>query len=158
MQQRMEDIAARRLAMVVEQYVEARRSGRDHISTEQASRAIRQILKSAPDRRELDDLVASCAIRNGLAVVFDSGVGFPNSEEIGTGHRLPAKVVSTASNDVVDTLDAILGGVRQGSWLSAHTIIAALRQHTGTTRSDADLEGLIKKKMAEFGLRLCAGG
>lgn len=158
MQQRLEDIAARRLAMVVEQYVEARRSGRDHISTEQASRAIRQVLKSAPDRRELDDLVASCAIKNGLAVIFDRGVGFSNSEEIGTGHRLPAKTVPPEPADVVDTLDAILGGVRRGTLLSTPTIIAALRRHTGTTRSDADLEGLIRKKTAEFGLHLRADG
>lgn len=69
--QRPEDIAARRLGILIEQYVEARKKRYDYVSTEQAYRAIRQILEPAISDRELDDMVASLAIKNGLAVVFD---------------------------------------------------------------------------------------
>jgi len=69
--QRPEDIAARRLAIVIEQYVEARKKRHDHVSTEQAYRAIRQVLKPEISDRELDDMVASLAVKNGLAVIFD---------------------------------------------------------------------------------------
>ena len=69
--QRQDDIAARRLGIVIEQYVEARKKRYDYVSTEQAYRAIRQILKPAISDRELDDMVASLAVKNGLAVLFD---------------------------------------------------------------------------------------
>jgi hypothetical protein len=69
--QQPEDIAARRLGIVIEQYVEARKKRYDYVSTEQAYLAIRQILKPAISDRELDDMVASLAVKNGLAVVFD---------------------------------------------------------------------------------------
>ena len=68
--QQPEDIAARRLGILIEQYVEARKKRYDYVSTEQAYLAIRQILKPISDR-ELDDMVASLAVKNGLAVVFD---------------------------------------------------------------------------------------
>lgn len=80
--ERQEDIAARRLGIVVEQYVEARKKRYDYVSTEQAHRAIRQILKPAISDRELDDMVALLAIKNGLAVVFDRrNSGATNSAE-----------------------------------------------------------------------------
>jgi hypothetical protein len=66
-----EDIAARRLAIIIEQYVEARKKRYDYVSTEHAYHAIRQVLKPAISDRELDDMVASLAVKNGLAVVFD---------------------------------------------------------------------------------------
>ena len=69
--QRQEDIAVRRLGIIIEQYVEARKKRYDYVSTEQAYLAIRQILKPAISDRELDDMVASLAVKNGLAVVFD---------------------------------------------------------------------------------------
>ena len=69
--QQPEDIAARRLGILIEQYVEARKKRYDYVSTEQAYLAIRQILKPAISDRELDDMVASLAVKNGLAVVFD---------------------------------------------------------------------------------------
>ncbi|RWC58664.1 hypothetical protein [Mesorhizobium sp.] len=69
--QQPEDITARRLGIIIEQYVEARKKRYDYVSTEQAYQAIRQVLKPAIPDRELDDMVASLAIKNGLAVVFD---------------------------------------------------------------------------------------
>jgi hypothetical protein len=65
------DIAERRLKMLVEQYVEARKKNRDFVSTEFASKAIRQII-SPPIRAEaLDNMIAKYAIRHGLTVRFD---------------------------------------------------------------------------------------
>ncbi|WP_245476098.1 hypothetical protein [Mesorhizobium sp. M7A.F.Ca.US.006.01.1.1] len=69
--QQPDDIAARRVGILIEQYVEARKKRYGYVSTEQAYRAIRQVLKPAIPDRELDDMVASLAVKNGLAVVFD---------------------------------------------------------------------------------------
>ncbi|WP_292696304.1 hypothetical protein [Mesorhizobium sp.] len=56
--QQPDGIAARRLSILIEQYVEARKKRYDYVSTEQAYRAIRQVLKPAIPDRELDDMVA----------------------------------------------------------------------------------------------------
>ena len=69
--QQPDDIAARRLGILIEQYVEARKKRYGYVSTEQAYRAIRQVLKPVIPDRELDDMVASLAVKNVLAVVFD---------------------------------------------------------------------------------------
>ncbi|MBZ9775714.1 hypothetical protein [Mesorhizobium sp. CO1-1-8] len=69
--QQPDDIAARRLGILIEQYMEARKKRHDYVSTEQAYQAIRHVLKPAIPDRELDNMVASLAVKNGLAVVFD---------------------------------------------------------------------------------------
>ncbi|ESY72738.1 hypothetical protein NKJ90_30075 [Mesorhizobium sp. M0051] len=71
LQQQPDSVAARRLGILIEQYVEARKKRYDYVSTEHAYRAIRQVLKPAIPDRELDDMVASHAVKKGLAVVFD---------------------------------------------------------------------------------------
>jgi hypothetical protein len=53
--------------------------------------------------------------------------------------------------DVAAAVDQLLNE-RCNALLSMKAVIAALRERTGTERSDADLEGLITKKAALFGV------
>jgi len=67
-----DDIAARRLKILVEQYVEARKKHRDVVSTSTAGAAIRAALPNCPVfGRALDDVIATCAVAHGLGVTFD---------------------------------------------------------------------------------------
>ncbi|RUX96134.1 MULTISPECIES: hypothetical protein [unclassified Mesorhizobium] len=65
------DIAERRLKMLVEQYVEARKKNHDFVSTELASKAIRQLISPPIGAEGLDNMIAKCAIQHGLSVRFD---------------------------------------------------------------------------------------
>ncbi|MGX7873456.1 hypothetical protein ACVDG5_012405 [Mesorhizobium sp. ORM6] len=53
--------------------------------------------------------------------------------------------------EVAAAVDQILDEQRN-ALLSMKAVIAMLRERTGTERSDADLEGLITKKAAVFGV------
>ncbi|MBZ9811386.1 MULTISPECIES: hypothetical protein [unclassified Mesorhizobium] len=66
-----EDIALRRVKMLVEQYVLTRSRRYDFVSTEQACRAIREVMRSPIDDAELDRMLARSAARQGLSVRFD---------------------------------------------------------------------------------------
>ena len=65
------DISERRLKILVEQYVEARKKNHDFVSTELASRAIRQFISPPIGEDALDNLIAKCAVEHGLNVRFD---------------------------------------------------------------------------------------
>ena len=155
-------IAARRLSMIIEQYVEARKRRYDFVSTEQAARVIRGILKPADPAlsdRKLDDMVAALAVKNGLAVVFDRGARGPaDTAEADRSRKEPTTRAPTAVPDVAGAVDAILGTqttpLSQMTPLSMSAVISLLRERTGTKRSDADLEGLIAKKAAVLDVHL----
>ncbi|TIN16059.1 MAG: hypothetical protein E5Y31_30685 [Mesorhizobium sp.] len=66
-----EEIALRRVKMLVEQYVQARGRRYDFISTELACKAIRQVVRSSIEDTELDHLLARSAVKQGLSVRFD---------------------------------------------------------------------------------------
>ncbi|MBZ9794473.1 hypothetical protein [Mesorhizobium sp. ES1-4] len=153
------DIAARRLSMIIEQYVEARKRRFGFVSTDQAARVIRRTLK--PDSSEpvlsdhdLDDMVAALAVKNGLAVIFDRGVR-ADGTEADLNRKEPTMRAPTETPDVAGAVDAILGG--HTTQLSMSAVISLLRERTGTKRSDADLEGLIAKKAAVLGVHLSQG-
>ena len=55
------------------------------------------------------------------------------------------------TRDVAASVDQLLNE-RRNALLSMKAAIAMLRERTGTERSDADLEGLITKKAALFGV------
>lgn len=156
------DVAARRLSMIIEQYVEARKRRYDFVSTDQASRVIRRILKPADpvlSDRKLDDMVAALAVKNGLAVVFDRDVRAPtDGTEADLNRKEPTMRAPTETPDVAGAVDAILGTqtepLSQNTPLSISAVISLLRQRTGTKRSDADLEGLIAKKAAVLDVHL----
>lgn len=157
-----EDIAFRRLSMIVEQYVEARKQQRyGFVSTDQAAKVIRRVLKpslsdAALSDRKLDDMVASLAVENGLAVIFDRGArGSADGTEVGLNRKEPVMRTPLETPDVAGAVDAILGG--QSMPLSIGAVISLLRERTGTTRSDADLEGLIAKKAAAMHVHLSRG-
>lgn len=74
-----DDIPARRLKMLVEQYVEKRKKQRDVVSTSTAGAAIRAALPNCPvSGRALDDVIATCAVAHGLGVRFDRLKGKEN--------------------------------------------------------------------------------
>lgn len=162
------DIAARRLSMIIEQYVEARKRRYDFVSTDQAARVIRKILKPADPAlsdRKLDDMVAALAVKNGLAVVFDRGVRGPaDAAEAELSRKEPATRAPMEIPDVAGAVDAILATqtaplsqntpLSQTTPLSMSAVISLLRERTGTKRSDADLEGLIAKKAAVLDVHL----
>lgn len=154
------DIAARRLGMIIEQYVEARKRRYDFVSTDQAARVVRRMLKPtdpALSDRKLDDMVAALAVKNGLAVVFDRGVRTPaDIAEAGLRRKEPTMRAPTETPDVAGAVDAILGA--QPAPLSMSAVISLLRERTGTKRSDADLEGLIAKKAAILDVHLSRRG
>ena len=159
------DIAARRLGMIIEQYVEARKRRYDFVSTDQAARVIRRMLKPADPAlsdRKLDDMVAALAVKNGLAVVFDRGFRAPaDIAEAGLNRKEPTMRAATETPDVAGAVDAILGTqtapLSQITPLSMSAVISLLRERTGTKRSDADLEGLIAKKAAVLDVHLSRG-
>ncbi|TSE04351.1 hypothetical protein C1D09_024285 [Mesorhizobium intechi] len=160
------DIAARRLSMVIEQYVEARKRRYDFVSTDQAARVIRKILKPADpplSDRKLDDMVAAVAVKNGLAIIFDRGVRAPTDDAAADlSRKEPAMRTPRETPDVAGAVDAILATqtapVSQITPLSMSALISLLRERTGTTRSDADLEGLIAKKAAVLDVHLSRNG
>jgi len=164
--------------MIIEQYVEARKRRYDFVSTDQAARVIRRILKPAdpvlPDRK-LDDMVAALAVKNGLAVVFDRGVRGPaDTAEAHRSGKEPTTRAPTAVPDVAGAVDAILAtqtaplsqdtplsqvtSLSQIAPLSMSAVISLLRERTGTKRSDADLEGLVAKKAAVLDVHLSRSG
>jgi hypothetical protein len=153
-----EEIDARRLGIVIEQYVEARKRRYDYVSTEQASRAIHQVLTPAISDRELDDMIATLAIKNGLAVIFDRGsrASTDNSDR-GRKRSLP-KATPVKPRDVAAAVDAILADTPENVPVATKEVISLLREHTGTDRSDADLDGLIRKKAALRGVHLLQNG
>ena len=53
--------------------------------------------------------------------------------------------------EVAAAVDQLLNE-RRSALVSMRAVIALLRERTGTERSDADLEGLITKKAAVFGV------
>lgn|GEM_PF-1646265 len=160
------DIAARRLSIIIEQYVGARKRRYDFVSTDQAARVIRRILKPADPAlsdRKLDDMVAALAVKNGLAVVFDRGVRAPtDAAEADLNRREPTMRAPTETPDVAGAVDAILAAqatpLSQITPLSMRAVISLLRERTGTKRSDADLEGLIAKKAAVLDVHLSRNG
>jgi len=164
--QEPKDVAARRLSMIIEQYVEARKRRYDFVSTDQAARVIRKILKPADPAlsdRKLDDMVAALAVKNGLAVVFDRGVRGPaDAAEADLSRKEPTMRAATETPDVAGAVDAILGTqtapLSQITPLSMSAVISLLRERTGTKRSDADLEGLIAKKAAVLDVHLSRNG
>ncbi|WP_027029076.1 hypothetical protein [Mesorhizobium loti] len=150
------DVAARRLSMIIEQYVEARKRHYGFVSTDQAAMVIRKILKPtladpALTDRQLDDMVAALAVKNGLAVIFDRGAR-GSAIEADLNRKEPTMRAPTEILDVVGAVDAILRG--QIAALSMSAIVSLLRERTGTKRSDADLEGLIAKKAAVLDVHL----
>ncbi|MBZ9967984.1 hypothetical protein [Mesorhizobium sp. BR1-1-2] len=158
--QQPKDIAARRLDMIIEQYVEARKKQRfGYVSTDQAARVIHRILKPTPSDpsfsdHELDDMVAALAVKNGLAVVFDRGVrGSVGGSEAELDRKDPAMRAPAEGPDVAGAVDAILVQQKTAP-LSMRAMISLLRERTGTSRSDADLEGLIAKKAAVLNVHL----
>ncbi len=155
--QESKDIAARRLNMIIEQYVEARKRHYGFVSTDQAARVIRRILKpslSGPAfDRQLDDMVAALAVKNGLAVVFDRGLaGSAEGTEADLNRKEPTMRTPRETPDVAGAVDAILDG--RTAPISMNAVISLLRERTGTKRSDADLEGLIAKKAAVLDVHL----
>ncbi|WP_214476685.1 hypothetical protein [Mesorhizobium sp. dw_380] len=66
-----EEIALRRVKVLVEQYVLARSRRYDFVSTELACRAIRQVVRTPIEDVELDHLLARSAAKQGLSVRFD---------------------------------------------------------------------------------------
>ena len=154
------DVAARRLSMIIEQYVEARKRRYDFVSTEQAARVIRGILKPADPAlsdRKLDDMVAALAVKNGLAVVFDRGARGPaDTAEADRSRKEPTMRAPTEVPDVAGAVDAILA--TQTAPLAMSAVISLLRERTGTKRSDADLEGLVAKKAAVLDVHLSRSG
>ena len=156
--QEPKEIAARRLSMIVEQYVEARKQHFGFVSTDQAARVIRRTLKpslSDPDLsdRKLDDMVATLAVKNGLAVIFDRGIrASVGGTEADLNRKEPTMRAPAETPDVASAVDTILSG--QTALLSMSAVISLLRERTGTNRSDADLEGLIAKKAAVLDVHL----
>ncbi|QKC83565.1 hypothetical protein [Mesorhizobium sp. NZP2077] len=55
--------------------------------------------------------------------------------------------------DIAESVDTILDAVLENPFLSMQAAIAMLREQTGTSRSDADLKGLITKKAAVRGIQ-----
>ncbi|MER8693502.1 hypothetical protein NKI77_03840 [Mesorhizobium opportunistum] len=151
--QRSDDIAARRVAMIIEQYVEARKRHFGYVSTDQAARAVHRVLKPGISAHELDDMVAALAVKNGLAVVFDRGArGSVGGAEADLDRKDQTMRAPAETTDVAGAADAILGSHRENASLSMKAAIALLRERTGTKRSDADLEGLLAKKATVLGV------
>lgn len=65
----------RRLNMLIEQYVEARKKRHDVVSVGQAGKAIKTVLGECPvTGKALDEMIAASAVAHGLGVVFDGEV------------------------------------------------------------------------------------
>jgi uncharacterized protein YggU (UPF0235/DUF167 family) len=70
-----DDQTYRRLKMLIEQYVEVRRTRHDVVSVGQAGKAIAAVLGECPVKgKALDDMIAASAVAHGLGVVFDGQV------------------------------------------------------------------------------------
>ena len=65
------DITERRLKILIEQYVEARKKNHDFVSTRLASKAISQVISPPVGQMTLDNMIAKCAVEHGLTVRFD---------------------------------------------------------------------------------------
>ena len=83
-----DEIALRRVKMMIEQYVLARRRAHDFVSTEQACRAIRRVVRSPIEDVELDHLLAESAIKQGLSIRFDR-IGRWQEVSVGPGQVGP---------------------------------------------------------------------
>ncbi|TGV81244.1 hypothetical protein EN801_033400 [Mesorhizobium sp. M00.F.Ca.ET.158.01.1.1] len=66
-----QDIALRRVDILIEQYVVARSKTCDFVSTELACNAIRSVMSSPVNDEELDLMLARKAMKEGLSVRFD---------------------------------------------------------------------------------------
>jgi hypothetical protein len=64
-------LSNRSLKTLVEQYVEVRKRRYDFVSTDLASRALRQLILGPISDHALDEMIASCAVERGIAVRFD---------------------------------------------------------------------------------------
>jgi hypothetical protein len=69
--QQADEVALRRVKILVEQYVLARSRKYDFVSTELACKAIRQVVRSPIEDVELDHMLARSAVKQGLSVRFD---------------------------------------------------------------------------------------
>ncbi|MER9627098.1 MULTISPECIES: hypothetical protein [unclassified Mesorhizobium] len=68
----VDEIAARRLNILLEQYMETRKRRHDAVSTAAAEIAIRAVMPNCPvSGKALDDMIAACAFEHGLGVLFD---------------------------------------------------------------------------------------
>ncbi|MGO4637131.1 hypothetical protein AB4Z43_01690 [Mesorhizobium sp. 2RAF45] len=61
--------------------------------------------------------------------------------------------INPEPTDIAASVDTILDAVLENPFLSMQAAIAMLREQTGTSRSDADLKGLITKKAAVRGIQ-----
>ncbi|MER8395834.1 hypothetical protein [Mesorhizobium sp. M0213] len=68
----VDEIAARRLKILIEQYIETRKRRHDEVSTAAAEMAITAVMPNCPvSGKALDDMIAACAFEHGLGVLFD---------------------------------------------------------------------------------------
>jgi hypothetical protein len=67
-------IAARRIDMLVEQYLEVRHRKHDFVSISLAIAAIRQVTRFPIPDTELSQMIAERAVQSGLDVRFDQNV------------------------------------------------------------------------------------
>lgn len=61
--------------------------------------------------------------------------------------------INPEPTNVAESVDAILDEVLENPFLSLEAAIAMLRERTGTSRSDADLKGLVTKEAAVRGIQ-----
>jgi hypothetical protein len=88
-----DEIAARRLKMLVEQYAETRQRRYDFISVAKAQAAILQLFpEGAASRETLDRLIVECAVAHGLTVHFDGSSGEHT-------YDLVERITGTSRND-----------------------------------------------------------
>ncbi|RWM22830.1 MAG: hypothetical protein E5X53_23525 [Mesorhizobium sp.] len=66
-----ETLSNRCLKTLVEQYVEVRKRRHDFVSTDLASRALRQLIPGPISDDALDQMIANCAVERGITVRFD---------------------------------------------------------------------------------------
>ncbi|TGQ89184.1 hypothetical protein EN851_23205 [Mesorhizobium sp. M8A.F.Ca.ET.208.01.1.1] len=66
-----QDIALKRVGILIEHYVVARSTSCDFVSTESACQAVRPFMRSPVDDAALDLVLARKASRQGLSVRFD---------------------------------------------------------------------------------------
>jgi hypothetical protein len=66
-----DEIAARRLRMLVEQYIEVRHRKHDFVSTSMAIAAIRQVTRFPISDEALGHMIAEMAVQKGIDVRFD---------------------------------------------------------------------------------------
>jgi hypothetical protein len=72
----VDEIAARRLKVLIDQYIAARKKRHHVVSTATAEIAIRAVMPNCPvSGRALDDMISACAFEHGLGVLFDRPEG-----------------------------------------------------------------------------------